>query len=186
MIDALEQIFTLFTIAGIFSLSLTIYLLVKKKHAHKKWRLLALLPILMTSLSIWSDVYPSDDFYKAGFEDAIGLEFPAEAEFVEKPMIYSNEVFNGHYAVSFIEMDEDSYYSLQTRFWGGNVDNYEVANYAEELKGMFKELIGERYFVDEYFVKLQKGNYFYIAFLSDKKTIIIRKDKNWWGAAIVI
>jgi hypothetical protein len=156
-------------------LSIWIYRILKKKDINPKWKILALIPILIVGYFVYDAFYPSSDFYKYDFKEVTGIELPENSEFEYKTASYPD--LQGDYtSVSIIKVGTEFYKDLQTELIknklfenGKRLGHNEMDN----AKRNMNELKIEREFS-----KQVGGVFYYVAFLSDKKTILVQRSSH--------
>ena len=156
-------------------LSLWIYRILRKKGVNPKWRILAFLPIFIVGYFAYDSFYPSSEFYKTDFKEVTGIELPKNSEFEYKTAGYPDQ--HGDYtSVSIIEVETDFYKKLQSDLIknglaenGKRIGCTEMDNAQRKLK----ELKIEREFSKE-----NEDKFYYVAFLSDKKTILVQRSSH--------
>lgn len=72
---------------------------IKKRNYHKRFRLLAFLPVLAAGYFIITPFYPDDNFYKKDFKEVTGLEFPEQGKILWKTASYPDH--HGDYQSTF-------------------------------------------------------------------------------------
>ena len=156
-------------------LTFWIYRILRKKGINSKWRILAFLPIFIVGYFIYDAFYPSEEFYKVDFKEVTGIELPKNSEFEYKTAGYPDT--HGDYSsVSIIDVGTDFYKYLQSDLTkNGLVENGKRIGCLEmdNAKRKINELIIEREFSKEY-----RDKFYYVAFLSDKKTILVQRSSH--------
>ena len=156
-------------------LSFWIYRKFKNKRINSKWKILAFLPIFIVGYLIYDAFYPSSEFYATDFKEITGIELPITSEFNYKTSSYPDQ--HGDYnSVSIIEIGTEFYKNLQTRLIENGLSENGISLGCSELENAKKELNGlkiEREFSSEF-----NDKYYYVAFLSDKKTILVQRSSH--------
>ena len=70
----------IFLIGIPIGISYLIYNWIKKKEFDRKYRILAITPIIIVSYFIYDAIYPNEDFYKTDFKEVTAMEFPKKAK----------------------------------------------------------------------------------------------------------
>lgn len=156
-------------------LSFLIYKLLKRKDVKPKWRLLAFLPILIVGYFVFDAFYPSADFYKVDFKEVTGTELPKNYKFEFKTAGYPDQ--HGDYtSVSIIYVGAGFYNRLQSYLTkNGLSENGEKMGCIEMNKAKQK-LNGLK--IEREFSKEEQDRFYYVAFLSDKKTVLVQRSSH--------
>lgn len=153
-------------------LSYLIYFVLTKKKVNKLLRILALTPVFIMIYFLYYAIYPDNDFYRTYFKTVTGIDFPKSAKIIEKTASFPDH-FGDYTSVFVIKVKTDFYDNLQLKLeqnkfekGDGNWHNPKVDNF---IKSLEKQTIIKDYFQNDASI------YYYIAFLSDKQSIIIKR-----------
>ena len=153
--------------------SVLIYRFVVRKDFNKWFRLIALVPFLVIGYLIYSGFYPSDEFYQEDFKEVTGLNFPERGEIIEKTADYPDH-FGDYTSVSLVKVGEVFYKMLPDHLLEkGFKENDEKISSAELSEVL--NAIGDREIVRELSILKDGGIYYYVGFLSDKESIIVKR-----------
>ena len=148
-----------------------IYRILKKKGVNPKWRILLFIPIFIVGYFVYDTFYPSSEFYKEDFEEVTGIELPKNSKFEYKTTGYPDT--HGDYtSVSIIDVGTEFYNSLKSDLIkNGLTENGKRIGCSEmdSAERKLNELKIEREFSRE-----NDDKFYYVAFLSDKKTILVQ------------
>ena len=153
-------------------ISFWIYRILRKKGIKQKWRVFAFLPIFVVGIFIYKAFYPSAEYYKTDFIEVTGIELPKNSEFEYKTAGYPDQ--HGDYtSVSIIEVGTKFYEELPPNLNksgmtenGKTISGTEMNNAKQNMKGLK---------IEREFSKESIGKFYYVAFLSDKKTILVQR-----------
>jgi len=153
-------------------LSFWIYRILRKKGVNQKWRILAFLPIFIVGYFTYVAFYPSSEFYKTDFKEVTGIDLPINSEFEYKTAGYPDQ--HGDYtSVSIIEVGTEFYKKLQSDLTkNGFTENGKTIG-CTEIDNAKRKLNGLK--IEREFSKENGGNFYYVAFLSDKETILVQR-----------
>jgi len=154
-------------------ISYLIYNWIKKKEVDRKYRILAIIPIIIVCYFIYDAIYPSTDFYKTDFKEVTAMEFPKNGE-----IIYENASFPdqfGDYTSSFLaEFEKDYLKNLETNLINQGFVKKENKMSSLELT-YIENRNGNRKYSAEYNKELDGGKYYSVGFLNDNKSVIITR-----------
>ena len=85
--------------------------IVEKKGYNRKWKLIALLPLLTVGYFIYTAIYPTEDFYKTDFKEVTGVNFPIEARIQYKSSTFPDP-FGDYQSISVVKVSRSFYDSL--------------------------------------------------------------------------
>lgn len=141
----------------------------------KRLKFLFLIPLGFLVYSIYASVYPPDSFYRQDFKEVTGVDFPESGQIVFKTASFPDQ--HGDYgSVSIIKVDREFFEKLDKHLIAKGLTKCVKSFGSAELMIALKEIEGktiEREFCVEYGL----GIYCYVAFLSDKETLIVYKHK---------
>jgi len=167
-------IIAILLIVGIpVGLSLLTYWLIKKAGFDKRLRLISLLPVLTLCYFVYTAFYPTDSFYKDDFVEVTGTEFPETGDILYKIASYPN-IHGDYQSAIVVKVDTDFYKALPDKLeekglirQANKFDPFEI----EDILNMYKDKT-----IDfEYWVENSNATIYYVGFMSDKKTIIVRR-----------
>jgi hypothetical protein len=154
-------------------ISYLIYRFLKKKNYDKTLRLLCLIPFLILGFIIFRAVYPSNEFYQEDFKEVTGLDFPNSGEIIDKTASYPDH-FDDYTSVSLVRVNKEFYDRLSDHLVvKGFEENREKISSTE-----LNEILGEidnKEVVKEFSIRKGGGIYYYVGFLSDNESIIIKR-----------
>lgn len=153
-------------------LSYLIYRWIAKSAVNKKYRLLALIPIITVGYFVYNAIYPGSDFYKGDFNEVTDIEFPSSGKIIEKSASYPDQF--GDYTSSFLaEFDEDFIKHLELILNSNGFVKTEDIMHTNELQ-YIEERKGSRKYTVKY-SKVGTGKFFSVGFLDDNKSIIVTR-----------
>jgi hypothetical protein len=152
------------------------YLILKliERRAFRNWKTyLGLIPIMILSFYIYEGIYPSNDFYKQDFRTVTGLDFPENGVINYKTASYPDQ--HGDYtSISIIDVDELFYNKLRTHLlsigFKDETNPVGSTQFSEEMNHISEQdIIGGLSLTEGY------GTYYYVGFLSNRRTIIVER-----------
>lgn len=155
-----------------FLLSYWIYRFIKRKQYNSKHRLIALLPFIAVGYFVFDAIYPSEGFYRVDFKEVTGIELISTAYFHHKDASYPD--MHGDYtSVAIVEVGSFFYEKLSGHLLenGFEEDNRRIGG--KEMTLAFKRLDGRK--VIKEFSKHDSDKFYYVAFLSDKETLLVQR-----------
>ncbi|MCL5130574.1 hypothetical protein [Algibacter sp. L4_22] len=156
-------------------LTFWIYRTLRKKGINSKWRILAFLPIFIVGYFIYDAFYPSTEFYKVDFKEVTGIELPKDSEFEYKTAGYPD--LQGEYSsVSIITIGNEFYQNLQLELTKNGFVKDGIKIGCIEMDNA-KRKLNELKIESEY-SKENGSKYYYVAFLSDKKSILVQRSSH--------
>ncbi len=168
-------IFVLLLIGIPISFSIWIYRLIKKKGLNPTCRIIAFIPIIIAGHFIYNAFYPSEEFYEEDFKEVTGVELPESSYFEFKTASYPDT--HGDYtSVSIINVDEEFYIKLPLNLIKNGLSENE-ANIGHIEKDKAISRLNDRKIETE-FSREDEGKFYYVAFLSDKKTILVQRSSH--------
>jgi len=155
--------------------SIWVYRFIKRKRLNPKWRIIAFIPVIAVGYFIYIAFYPSAEFYKEDFKEVTGIEFPESSIFEFKTASYPD--LHGDYtSVSIVNVDEEFYIKLPLNLIKNGLSENE-ANIEHTEKDKAISRLNDRKIETE-FSKENEGKFYYVAFLSDKKTILVQRSSH--------
>jgi hypothetical protein len=153
-------------------LSVVLYRYLKKKKSGKWLKYLALIPAFLVGYLLYYSVFPDDDFYKTDFKEVTGLEFPADAKIISKTASFP-DLFGDYTSVFMIKTNKDGYIKVLGHLEREGFHLVRDSRYSPDTQEQLAhsnlqikaELNSER----------DQCKDFYVAFLSDSCTILIRR-----------
>lgn len=139
------------------------------------WRILAFLPIFTVGYFVYGALYPSSEFYKTDFKEVTGKELPKSHRFEYKTAGFPDT--HGDYtSVSIIEIGTEFYKKLQLDLTkNGLTENGQTIG-CTEMDNAKQNLNGLK--IEREFSKENGDKFYYVAFLSDKKTILVQRSSH--------
>lgn len=169
-------IFLIVIILGIIipiGITFLIYKWIKKRGFNKKWRIVALTPILIVGYFIYGAIYPSSDFYKTDFKVVTKMEFP-ENGIIKYKMASFPDHF-GDYTSSFlVEFDQTDLEKLENEIKTTGFEEKENKMYSNELDHIEQKMGGKNY-SKQYIIDSIVGKHYSVGFLDDNKSVIITR-----------
>lgn len=174
-----ELIFFLLLILGLILipilLTFAIYRILRKKEINSKWRILAFLPILIVVYFIYDAFYPSTEFYKEDFKEVTGIKLPKNSKFEFKTAGYPDT--HGDYtSVSIIEIGTGFYKKLLLDLAKNGLTENGQTIYCTEMDNAKRKINGLK--IEREFSKENGDKFYYVAFLSDKKTVLVQRSSH--------
>ena len=156
-------------------LTFWVYRILRKKGINKNWRILAFLPILIVGYFVYDAFYPSAEFYKEDFKEVTGIELPKNSEFEYKTAGFPDH-FGDYTSVSIINVGTDFYKRLQSDLTkneltenGERIGSKEMDNAKQNMNELK---------IEREFSKIDGDRFYYVAFLSDQKTILVQRSSH--------
>lgn len=164
-------IFLLITGFPIF-LSVVLYRYQKKGKTRGWLKYLAIIPVLWIGYYLYSAVFPDDDFYKSDYTEVTGLEFPADAKIISKTASFP-DLFGDYISVFVIRTSEQKYSEILSHLKASGFGAIEDNRHSPEMKDELN-LAGLKVKTGLNSIK-KTGIDFYVAFLSDNRSILVRR-----------
>jgi len=156
-------------------LTFWIYRTLRKKGINPKWRVLAFLPIFIVGYFVYDAFYPSTEFYKEDFKEVTGTELPKNSEFEYKTAGYPDT--HGDYtSVSIVEIGTEFYKKLQSDLTKNGLTENGLTIGCTEMDNAKRKLNGLK--IEREFSKENGDKFYYVAFLSDKKTVLVQRSSH--------
>jgi hypothetical protein len=173
----MEVFFLLIAIVCVFGICVLLPLLIRYLDGHdNRLKLFLLIPVVFIGITIYTAIYPSEDFYKEDFKEITGLDFPQAGSIVFKSASYPDQ-FGDYGSVSIVRISKEFLFELEGQLRDKGFKKTFERNGSNELDRALKE-IGNREIEKEFSVEYERGIYYYVAFLSDKETIIVNR-QSW-------
>ena len=156
-------------------LSIWIYRMMKKKGLNPKWRILSFLPVIIATYFVYDAFYPSSVFYKADFQEVAGIALSESADFEFKSASYPDT--HGDYtSVALIEVDKEFYEMLPSSLIENGLTQTGNRIGHSQMDAALSRLNDRK--IEKEFSKEDGDKFYYIAFLSDKKTILVQRSSH--------
>lgn len=153
-------------------LTFWMYKILRKRTGDSKWKIFSLLPIFILGYVVYGAFYPSEEFYKEDFREVTGIDLPENSEFKYKNASYPD--INGDYtSVSIIKIGSEFYKSLQSDVIKNGLSQNELTISSKEMNNAKRHINGLE--IDHQFSKENENTFYYVAFLSDKRTLLIQR-----------
>lgn len=169
-------IFLIIIILGIgipIGISYLIYKWIKKKGFNKKWRIIALTPILIVGYFIYGAIYPSSDFYKTDFKEVTKMEFPKSGIIKYKTASFPDHF--GDYTSSFlVEFDHADLEKLESKLKTNGFEEKENKMHSNELEHIERKKRRKNY-SKQYVIDSIASKHYSVGFLDDNKSVIITR-----------
>jgi amino acid transporter len=154
-------------------ISYLIYQWIKKREFEKKWRLLAIIPLIIVGYFFYTAIYPDEDYYKNDFKEVTDMEFPISGKILYKTASYPDQF--GDYTSSFLaEFENDYLQKLEANLKKQGFVKKENKMSSEELD-YIENRKGNRKYSAEYNKELNGGKYYSVGFLNDNKSVVITR-----------
>ncbi|MFI0429982.1 hypothetical protein [Mariniflexile sp. HMF6888] len=169
-------IFLIVIILGIgipIGISYLIYIWIKKRGFNKKWRIIALTPILLVGYFIYGAIYPSSDFYKTDFKEVTKMEFPESGIIKYKTASFPDHF--GDYTSSFlVEFDQMDLEKLERELKTNGFEEKENKMHSNELEHIERKK-GRKNYSKQYIIDTIASKHYSVGFLDDNKSVIITR-----------
>jgi hypothetical protein len=154
-------------------LSILIYKFIKRKGFDKKFRVIALIPILIFAYLIFTAIYPSNEFYEEDFSEVTTLKFPENGIIKYKSASYPDQF--GDYTSCFLAEFEKEYLEKlkRTIIEKGFVEKSGKIG-CDELTYIENQIKDKKY-IKEFSKEVEGGKIYYIGFLNDNKSVVIER-----------
>ena len=163
------------SIGILISLPIWVYKILNKKGINKNWGILAFLPILVIGYLVYAALYPPSEFYKTDFKEVTGIELPLNSKFEYKTAGYPDQ--HGDYtSVSIIEVGIDFYKILQSNLTEHGLSESEKRVGGRQMDNAVQKMNELK--ISREFSKENGDKFYYVAFLSDKKTILVQRSSH--------
>jgi hypothetical protein len=150
-----------------------IYRWIKNREFDKKYRLLALIPLIIVGYFIYDAIYPDTEFYKTDFKEVTEMEFPENGEIIYKTASFPDQF--GDYTSSFLaEFDKEYIKKLEANLKNRGFVKEENQMSSNELQ-YIENRKGDKKYSAEYVKELNGGKYYSVGFLNDYKTVIVTR-----------
>ena len=150
-----------------------IYRFITKRNYDKRLRLIALIPILLMSYLIYSALFPSEYFYRIDFTEVTGIELPKHVEFKYKSATYPDH-FGDYTSISIINVGKDFYKNLPKALTEKGLKEKGQKTYTTEFDKAL-EYTDNLEIKKEFTMEEGGGVYYYVGFLTDNETIIVKR-----------
>jgi hypothetical protein len=148
----------------------------KKKRVKSHWRLISYTPLLVAITLIYFSYYPLDSHYEEIYEEVTKSDFPENAKFISKYSV--DPTFLEGWTLMMVELRFAEFESLEKAM----LDNgYQIAAESkDDLKSQydvsdFFDLKPNANISKVIFIRPHTYVYYGVAFLDDRKTIIVKK-----------
>jgi len=154
-------------------LSFLIYRFIKRKNVDKKFRVIALVPLLIFAYLIFTAIYPSDEFYEEDFKEVTSLQFPQNAIIKYKTASYPDQ-FGDYTSCFLIEFEKQYLEKLKRKLIENGFENKSNKIGCDELNYIESKLEGKKYIL-EFSKEVDGGKIYSVGFLTDNKSVIIER-----------
>ena len=162
-----------FLVGTPFGISYLLYKWIKKKEFNPRFRLVAIIPVLVVLYFIYDAIYPSVNFYKTDFKEVTSMEFPEEGIIIYKSASFPDQF--GDYTSSFlVEFEKDYLIKLETNLKNQGFEKTKNNISSDELNYIEHKMKKKKYST-EYAKEIDGGKYFSVGFLDDNKSVIITR-----------
>jgi len=169
-------IFLIVIILGIaipVGISYLIYKWISKKGFDKRWRIIALTPILLVGYFMYGAIYPSSDFYKTDFNEVTNMEFPESGIIKYKTASYPDHF--GDYTSSFLaEFEQADLKKLESQLKTNGFEEKENKMHSNELEFIERKK-GKINYSKQFVIDTIVSKHYSVGFLDDNKTVIITR-----------
>ncbi|MGC4021703.1 MAG: hypothetical protein QM734_07050 [Cyclobacteriaceae bacterium] len=142
----------------------------------KRLKYLLFIPLIYFGYSVYTAIYPLDEFYKEDFKEVTGVDFPDQGKIIFKTASYP-DIHGDYGSVSIVNVERDFYASLEKQLMIKGLQRAIEKHGSKELDEALKE-IGGKSIESEFDFYNGHGVYYYVGFLSDKETLIIYKQRS--------
>lgn len=122
---------------------------------------------------IYSSIYPNENFYRTDFIEVTGIKLPEQVEFMYKYATFP-DFFGDYTSISIIKVGKDFYdnlpYFLIKKGLKETKHKINTTEFDKALENTKKLKI-----IKEFSKEKNGGVYYYVGFLSDNKTIIVKR-----------
>ncbi len=155
-----------------FGLAYFTYRFIKKKDFDKRFRLIALFPILFIGFILYRSFYPGESFFRDDFKEVTSFEFPDNGKFLFKTATFPDH-FGDYTSTAITSVDEDFYRELPQKLLVlGFKDTTNSIN-PNEFHKFLSHVQSKQ--IDQMYTYEEPGKYFVVCFLSDKKSLLIQR-----------
>lgn len=150
-----------------------LYQYLNRKFPNKLYKYLAYIPTLFLIYSVWTAIYPNENFYEVDFKEVTQLEFPKNATFIYKSATFPDH-FGDYTSVFMFETSEDAFAKVKAQL--PKINFKEIQNdkwYSAEIKTALQK--NELKIAHQYAYEIQGGKDYYVGLFDDNKTILIRR-----------
>lgn len=146
---------------------------IRKRDYDRRLRLLALIPIILLAYFGYTAIYPGEDFYKTDFKEVTGVEFPENGRFLYKTASFPDH-FGDYTSVVIVQVGKDFYKILPNKLIDHRLRKTKTKVSSSEFEKALSYVEDEK-IVKEYKLIEGGGVNYYVGFLSDKKTLIVKR-----------
>ena len=152
------------------------YLLYKyfnRKFPNKLYKYVAFAPTLLLIYSIWTAIYPSQDFYEDDFKEVTQIEFPKNSKFIYKDATFPDH-FGDYTSVFMIETSKNEIDKLKAQLEKLKFEEIQDDKWHSfETKSAIQKTKAK--ISNQYNYEIQDGKNYYVALFDDNKTVLIRR-----------
>jgi hypothetical protein len=176
MDDVMDIMVILTVITFLFGIVVLLPLLIRYLDRYdKRLKLFLLIPVIFIGVSVYTAIYPNDEFYQEDFREITGLEFPKDGDIIFKIASYPDQ--HGDYgSASIIKITKDFDVKLERQLIEKGFKENLERHGSNELDQAVKK-IGDKA-IEREFSSEHDGHYYYVAFLSGRETIIVNR-QSW-------
>ena len=151
--------------------SIFLYKYLNRKFDGNWQKYLSLIPTLLLIYMVYSAIFPADEFYKEDFKEITKLDFPEQSEILYKTASYPDQ-FGDYTSVFAVKTTNKNYQKVLNQIRKTGFVNKKDSWYSPETNEALSK--ANENIKSEYF-KEKAGKNYYLAFLKDNKTIILRR-----------
>ena len=154
-------------------LSVVTYKFIEKKDVDKKFRTIAIIPLLIFGYIIFSAIYPSEEFYEDDFEEVTTLKFPENGIIKHKSASYPDQ-FGDYTSCFLVEFEKKYLEKLKSVIIekGFVQKNGKVG--CDELTYIENQIKDKKY-DSEFSKEVESGKIYSVGFLNDNKSVVIER-----------
>ncbi|WP_322969481.1 hypothetical protein [Faecalibacter sp. LW9] len=150
-----------------------LYKYLNRKFPNKLYKYIAFAPTLLLIYSIWTAIYPSEDFYKDNFKEVTQIEFPKNSKFIYKDATFPDH-FGDYTSVFIIETSKNEIDKLKAQLEKLKFEEIQDDKWhSSETKSAIQKTKAK--IANQYNYEIQDGKNYYVALFDDNKTVLIRR-----------
>lgn len=150
-----------------------LYRFLKRKFPNKAYKYLAFIPTLLLVYSVWTSLFPTEEFYEADYKEVMKLDIPSDARIIDKTATFPDN-FGDYTSVFVIEMNANEFQKIETQLLNLKFSEMQKDNhYSPETSQTLARV--KHNISKHYNYTAQSGKDYYVALFDDGKTILVRR-----------
>lgn len=169
-------LFGTFLVFGVpIIVSYLLYRFIKRRNLDKRWRLIALVPLLFLAYAVYQGVFYPNKLYEEHFTEVTGLELPENSEFLLTENWTSGAYSRNYITLSLLKIGKNNYQNLPDQLETKGLSENNEIEADEILFSKIQRIKKENNFeIDRGFNLTKNGKIiYYVGMLSDQESIIV-------------